>query len=107
MKSVLQVMLKASNMVPLSGAMVQCRGLALVGGMPLVFPGIIPVGRGVVRCVRESAPTLAVRRPLLLPGNILVGPSVIGLVKESTLTWGLGTVVAVGCRDLGLMVYLV
>lgn len=108
MKAVLQVMLKASIIVPLSGAMVHCRGLTLVPGMPLLFPGNILVGRGVAGCVKESA--LVLRMPLLLPGNKLVGRSVVGLVKESTLREVVRIVVAVGsltvgCVDLVFMVY--
>lgn len=54
MKAVLQVMLKASIIVPLSGTMVHCRGLTLVGGLPLLFPGNILVGRGAVGLIKES-----------------------------------------------------
>lgn len=67
MKAVLQVMLKASIIVPLSGAMVHCRGLPPVGGMPLLLTGNILVGRGVAGCVKASTLALVVRMPLLLP----------------------------------------
>lgn len=112
MKAVLQVMLKASIIVPLSGAMVHCRGLPPVGGMPLLLTGNILVGRGVAGCVKASTLALVVRMPLLLPGNIPAGRCVVGLVKESTLGWVVSTVVAVGslsvvCVDLVFMVYSV
>lgn len=110
MEAVLQVMLKASKIVPLGGVMVHCRGLTVVVEMSLLFPGNILVGCGVAEGVKESALVLVVRMPLLLPGNILVGCGVVGLVKESTLRWVVRTVVAVvsltvGCVDLVFMVY--
>lgn len=59
-------------MVPLSGAMVHWRGLTLVAG-----------------------------RPLVLPGNILVGCGVVGGGTESTLGRVVGAVVAVGPLAVG------
>lgn len=61
-------------------------------------------------CVKESALILVVRMPLLLPGNILVGRGVVGVVKESTLRRVVRTVVSVGSVtagrvDLVFMIY--
>lgn len=102
----LQVMLKASNIVPLAGAMAHCRGLAPVGATPTSC-GNRPVGGGVAGSVREWAPKLVVRTPLLLLGNMLAGLNVVGLVNESTLRWGLRTVMAVGCINRVFRVYFV